>query len=56
MFTSNGKRLMPQKKRYYINIFASATNRIYLSILSYYIIMPIIYYKQESNLFQTIKR
>jgi hypothetical protein len=56
IFTSNGKRLMPQKKQYYVNIFASATNRIYLSILSYYITMSIIYCKQESDLFQTIKR
>jgi hypothetical protein len=35
MFTSNGKRSMPQKKQYYVNTFASATNRIYLSMLSY---------------------
>jgi hypothetical protein len=51
MFTSNGKRSMPQKKQYYVNIFASATNRIYLSMLSYCITMLIIYYKQKSDLF-----
>jgi hypothetical protein len=56
MFTSNGKRSMPQKKQYYVNTFASTTNRIYLSMLSYCITMPIIYCKQKSDLFQTIKR